>query len=170
VLDYVSERIKVGVSTQDIDDWVNEITYSNGAIPADLNFEGYPKSVCTSVNDQVCHGIPSKDVILKDGDIVNVDVSTIYKGYYSDASRMFIIGDASKKVEKFVRVAKECLEEGIKATKPWGCLGDIGEAIARHARTNGYSVVREFCGHGVGLEFHEDPYVLHYGRKGYGMI
>ena len=139
----------------------HDFTVSQGAIPAPLNFQGYPKSVCTSVNDEVCHGIPSKDVILEEGDIVNVDVSTIYNGYFSDASRMFKIGNVHPDLEKLVKVSKECLDKGLEAAKPWGYLGDIAEAVQKHAEANGYSVVREFGGHGIGLEFHETPFVSH---------
>ena len=170
VLDEVASKIHAGMSTQDIDDIVYRFTKAQGAIPAPLNYEGFPKSVCTSVNDQICHGIPSKDVILKEGDIVNVDVSTIYKGYYSDASRMFCIGEVSAEARRLVEVTKECLELGIAAIKPWGHLGDIGAAIQKHAHANGYSVVVEFVGHGVGLEFHEEPMVPHYGEAGTGVL
>lgn len=170
VLDLVAENIKEGMSTEEIDKLVHDYTISKGAVPAPLNFEGFPKSVCTSINEQVCHGIPSKDVILKSGDIVNVDVSTIFNGYYSDASRMFMIGDVSDEARKLVKVSKECLEKGIEAVKPWGFLGDIGEAIQTHAENNGFSVVKDFGGHGVGIEFHEEPFVYHYGVKGQGMV
>jgi len=170
VLDLVAEKIHVGMSTAEIDKLVYDYTIAHGAIPADLNYEGYPKSVCTSINDVVCHGIPSEEEILKDGDIVNVDVSTIYNGYFSDASRMFMIGEVKPQVKKLVQVTKECLEIGLEKAKPWGFLGDIGAAIQRHAEKNGYSVVRDFCGHGVGLKFHEEPDVEHYGKKGKGML
>ena len=170
VLDYVAEHIKAGVTTQQIDDWVYEQTTSRGAIPAPLNYEGFPKSVCTSVNDQVCHGIPSEDVVLQEGDIINVDVSTILDGYFSDASRMFMIGEVAEDRQKLVRVTKECLEKGIEAAQPWRFLGDVGAVIQEHAESNGYSVVREFCGHGVGLKFHEIPEVEHVGRRGTGML
>ncbi|MBU5593208.1 methionyl aminopeptidase [Clostridium sp. MSJ-4] len=170
VLDLVAENIKEGMSTAEIDKLVYEYTVSHGAIPAPLNYEGFPKSVCVSINDVVCHGIPSEDRILKSGDIVNVDVSTILNGYYSDASRMFMIGDVSEEAKKLVEVTKECLEKGIEAVKPWGFLGDIGAAIQEHAESHGYSVVRDFGGHGVGLQFHEDPFVYHYGERGQGMI
>ena len=142
----------------------------HGAIPATLNYEGFPKSVCTSINNVVCHGIPSEKVILKDGDIINVDVSTIYKGYYSDASRMFMIGNVKPEWERLVKVTKECLEIGMRAAKPFGFVGDIGNAIQKYAEKNGYSVVRDLCGHGVGLEFHEEPEVCHFGRKKTGML
>ncbi|MBU3197114.1 methionyl aminopeptidase [Clostridium algidicarnis] len=170
VLDLVAENIKEGMSTEEIDKLVYDYTVSKGAVPAPLNFEGFPKSVCTSINEEVCHGIPSKDIILKNGDIINVDVSTIFNGYYSDASRMFMIGDVSDEARKLVKVSKECLEKGIEAVKPWGFLGDIGEAIQTHAENNGFSVVKDFGGHGVGIEFHEEPFVYHYGVKGQGMI
>ncbi|MBB6631067.1 methionyl aminopeptidase [Clostridium algidicarnis] len=170
ILDLVAENIKEGMSTEEIDKLVYDYTISKGAVPAPLNFEGFPKSVCTSINEEVCHGIPSKDIILKNGDIINVDVSTIFNGYYSDASRMFMIGDVSDEARKLVKVSKECLEKGIEAVKPWGFLGDIGEAIQTHAENNGFSVVKDFGGHGVGIEFHEEPFVYHYGVKGQGMI
>ena len=150
VLDLIAREIKEGMSTAAIDKLVYDYTVSHGAIPAPLNYEGFPKSVCTSINDVVCHGIPDEKEILRDGDIVNVDVSTILDGYYSDASRMFMIG--------------------MEAAKPFGFVGDIGYAIQKHAQKNGYSVVRDLCGHGVGLAFHEEPEVLHFGRKGTGML
>lgn len=170
VLDLVASKIQAGMSTEDIDKLVYDYTVAHGAIPAPLNYEGFPKSVCTSVNDEVCHGIPSSDIILKDGDIVNVDVSTIYHGYYSDASRMFMIGNVSQEAKNLVEITKECLEIGLKAIKPWGHVGDIGAAIVAHAHEHGYSVVRDFAGHGVGKEFHEDPVVAHVGMKNSGMI
>lgn len=170
VLDLVASKICAGMSTEEIDKLVYDYTVSRGAIPAPLNYEGFPKSVCTSINDEVCHGIPSADIILKEGDIVNVDVSTIYHGYYSDASRMFMIGEVSEEAKRLVEVTKECLEIGIKAIKPWGHVGDIGAAIVAHAHKNGFSVVRDFAGHGVGKEFHEDPVVSHVAMKNTGMI
>lgn len=170
VLDHVTKHIKAGMSTEEIDKLVYDYTTQHGAIPAPLNYMGYPKSVCTSINDEVCHGIPSDAIILKDGDIVNVDVSTIYHGYFSDASRMFMIGNVSEEAKRLVEVTKECLEIGIKAVKPWGHVGDIGAAIHEYATSRGYSVVVDFAGHGVGKEFHEDPIVSHVGHKGTGMI
>lgn len=170
ILDLVGKEIKAGMSTAAIDKLVYDYTVDHGAIPAPLNFEGFPKSVCTSINEVVCHGIPSEKEILKEGDIINVDVSTILDGYYSDASRMFMIGRVSPEKEKLVRVAKECLEIGMKAAKPFGFVGDIGHAIQKHAEKNGFSVVRDLCGHGVGREFHEEPEVTHFGRKGTGML
>ena len=170
VLDYVSEHIKAGVTTEEINDWVNDITYKMGGIPAPLNFEGFPKSVCTSINDEVCHGIPSKDIILKDGDIVNVDVSTNLNGYYSDSSRMFCIGDVSEENKALVKAAKDCIYEGLKQVKPWGFLGDMGQAVNDFIKSKGYSVVREVGGHGIGLEFHEDPWVSYVSTKGTEML
>jgi len=170
VLDLVSQNIKEGMSTEEINKIVHDYTIAQGAIPAPLNYMGYPKSVCTSLNDEVCHGIPSEDIILKSGDIINVDVSTILDGYYSDASRMFMIGEVSEEAKRLVEVAKECLKKGVEAVKPWGFLGDIGEAVQKHAESNGYSVVVDFGGHGVGLKFHEEPFVSHVGNKGEGMV
>lgn len=166
MLDYVAEHIRAGISTAEIDRWVNEITTKMGGIPAPLNYEGFPKSVCTSINDEVCHGIPSEDIVLKDGDIVNVDVSTNLNGYYSDSSRMFLIGDVSEDKRRLVEVAKQSLQEGLKAVKPWGFLGDMAQAINDYIKANGYSVVREVGGHGIGLEFHEDPWVSYVTEKG----
>ena len=170
VLDLVAENIKAGMTTEEIDKLVHDFTISQGAIPAPLGYHDLPKSVCTSINDEVCHGIPDENIILKDGDIINVDVSTIYEGYFSDASRMFKIGNVNPEMNKLVDVAKECLNLGFRAAKPWGFLGDIAEAVQTHAEANGYSVVREFGGHGVGLEFHEDPFVAHVGKKGTDML
>ena len=170
VLDLVAQEIKEGMTTAAIDKLVYDYTMDHGAIPAPLNYEGFPKSVCTSINEVVCHGIPSEHEILRDGDIINVDVSTILDGYYSDASRMFMIGNVSPEKRRLVEVTKECLEIGREAAKPFGFVGDIGHAIQKHAEKNGYSVVRDLCGHGVGLAFHEEPEVCHFGRKGTGML
>ena len=166
LLDYISENIREGITTQDIDDMVYEFTTSHGAIPAPLHYEGYPKSCCVSRNEIVCHGIPSKKEFLRNGDIVNVDVSTIYNRYFSDASRMFMIGEVSEECQRLVKVTKECLEIGIATAQPWARMGDVGAAIQEHAEKNGYSVVRELCGHGCGVKFHEPPEVLHYGKRG----
>ena len=159
VLDYVADNIREGISTAEIDRWVYDITTKMGGIPAPLNYEGFPKSVCTSLNNEVCHGIPSEDIILKDGDIINVDVSTNLNGFFSDSSRMFCIGNVSEDKKRLVEVAKQALQEGLKAVKPWGFLGDMGHAVNEYVKSNGYSVVREVGGHGIGLEFHEDPWV-----------
>lgn len=170
VLDYIGEHIHEGMNTAEIDKIVYDMTTSMGGIPAPLNYEGYPYSVCTSVNEQVCHGFPSKDVILKDGDIINVDCSTILNGYFSDSSRMYCIGNVSPEKKKLVEVTKECVELGLKEVKPWGFLGDMGQAVHDHAFANGYTVVREIGGHGVGLEFHEDPWVGYNTKRGTDMV
>ena len=170
VLDYIGEHIKEGMSTEEIDKMVYERTTAMGGIPAPLHYQGFPKSVCTSINDQVCHGIPSENEILKDGDIINVDVSTILNGYFSDSSRMFCIGNVSPEHKKLVNVVKECVELGLEQVKPWGFMGDMAEAVQKHAEENGYSVVREIGGHGVGIEFHEDPWVGYIGQRGTGMM
>ena len=170
VLDYVGEHIHAGISTEEIDNWVYDITTKMGGIPAPLNYEGFPKSVCTSINDVVCHGIPSPDEILQDGDIINVDVSTILDGYFSDSSRMYCIGNVSPEKKKLVEVTKKSLEIGLAQVKPWGYLGDMGQAIHEYAHENGYHVVREIGGHGIGLEFHEDPWVSYVSEKGTGMV
>lgn len=170
VLDYVAEHIRAGVTTEEIDQWVHEQTVLRGGIPAPLNFEGFPKSVCTSVNEEVCHGIPSPDVVLREGDIINVDASTILDGYYSDSSRMFCIGEVSPEKRRLVEKTKESISVGLQQVKPWGFLGDMGQAIHDFARGNGYSVVREIGGHGVGLEFHEDPWVSYVSRRGTEML
>lgn len=170
VLDLVGEKICAGMSTEEINTLVHEYTVSHGGIPAPLNYQGYPKSVCVSINDVVCHGIPSEETILQEGDIVNVDVTTILDGYYADASRMFMIGKVSEEAERLVRIAKECMEIGIEAAKPWGFIGDIGAAVHEHAAKNGCSVVIDLGGHGIGKEFHEEPFVPHVGEKGEGML
>ena len=170
VLDLVEKEIRPGMSTLEIDRLVYEYTTDHHAIPAPLNYEGFPKSVCTSINDVVCHGIPSEREILREGAIVNVDVSTMLDGDFSDASRMFLIGEVPPEKRRLVEVTRECLEIGVKAAQPWNTLGDVGYAVQRHAEHNGYSVVRELCGHGVGLAFHEEPDVEHVGRKGKGML
>lgn len=170
LLDLISENIKEGMTTEEIDKLAYDYTISKGGIPADLNYDGFPKSICVSVNNEVCHGIPRKDVILKNGDIVNVDATTILNGYYSDASRMFMIGEVNEEAKNLVQVAKECLNKGLEAVKPWGFLGDIGAAIQQYAESNGYSVVRDFGGHGVGLDIHEEPFIFHFGKRGTGMV
>lgn len=170
VLDHVAKHIHAGISTEDIDVLVHDFTVSHGGIPAPLGYEGFPKSVCTSLNNEICHGIPDKNIILQEGDIINVDVSTILDGYFSDASRMFKIGTVSERAERIVRVTEECVELGLKATKPWGHLGDIADAIYTHAQKNGYSVVEDIGGHGIGLEFHEEPFVSYVTPKGSEMV
>ena len=170
LLNYISENIREGMTTADIDHLVYCFTTDRDAIPAPFLFEGFPKSVCVSINDVVCHGIPSTREVLRDGDIVNVDVSTIYRGYYSDASRMFLIGNVSPEMRRLVEVARECRDIGVRMAQPWTRLGDVGAAIQEHAEKNGYSVVRDLCGHGCGVKFHEEPDVEHFGRRGTGML
>ncbi|MBQ1548147.1 MAG: methionyl aminopeptidase [Lachnospiraceae bacterium] len=169
-LDAIAEEIKEGMKLSKINDIVNEVTRSMGGIPAPLNYEGYPYSVCTSVNDQVCHGFPWDDVYLEDGDIVNCDCSTILDGYFSDSSRMFMIGNVSDEARKLVEVTKEAMMKGLDEVKPWGFLGDMAEAVHTHAEANGYSVVREIGGHGIGLEFHEEPWVGYLSNRGEDML
>ena len=169
-LDEVARQIHVGMNTQEIDDICMQYCKDHNSIPACLGYEGYPKSVCTSINEVVCHGIPKEEDVLEEGDIVNVDMTTIVDGYYADASRMFVIGKTTPEKERLVRVARECLEVGMEAAKPYCFVGDIGHAVQRHAEKNGYSVVRDLCGHGVGLKFHEEPEVVHYGHRGQGML
>ena len=170
VLDYVAERIAPGVTTEQIDQWVHDYTVEHGAIPAPLDYEGFPKSVCTSVNEVVCHGIPSPDEVLREGDIVNIDCSTIKDDFFSDSSRMFCIGAVSPEKKRLVDTAKQCLEIGLTEVRPWGFLGDMGQAIHNFAKENGCSIVREIGGHGVGLEFHEEPWVSYVSKKGTEML
>ena len=170
VLDLVAEKIHEGMTTLEIDRLVYDFTTKHGGIPAPLNYEGFPKSCCTSINEVVCHGIPSEEDVLEEGDIINVDCTTILDGYFADASRMFIIGKTSSERERLVRVAKECLDIGAEVCKPYTFVGDMGNAIAKYAHKNGYTIVRDLCGHGVGNAFHEDPDIEHYGKKGSGML
>ena len=170
VLDHVAKHIHAGMSTAEIDKLVYDYTTEHGGIPAPLGYEGFPKSVCTSLNNEVCHGIPDENIILEEGDILNVDVSTILDGYYSDASRMFAIGKISKQAARLLRVTEECVKRGLAAARPWGHLGDIAHAINSHAQANGYSVVEDIGGHGIGLEFHEEPYVSYVAPKGTEMV
>lgn len=170
VLDAVAAAIHEGMTTLEIDEICMDYCKQHNATPACLNYEGFPKSVCTSINEVVCHGIPKSTDVLKEGDIVNVDFTTILNGYYADASRMFIIGKTTPEKEQLVRVARECLEIGAEAAKPYGFVGDIGHAIEKHAKKYHYGIVRDLCGHGVGLKFHEEPDVMHIGKRGQGML
>ena len=170
VLDHVAAHIHAGMSTEEIDKLVYDFTTAHGGIPAPLGYEGFPKSVCTSINNEICHGIPDENIILQEGDIINVDVSTILNGYFSDASRMFCIGNVSERAKKIVRVVEECVELGLAQAKPWNHLGDIADAINTHAQANGYSVVEDIGGHGIGLEFQEDPFVSYVTPKGSEMV
>jgi len=168
-LDLVAPRIRPGITTDEINTWVHEFTVQNGAVPAPLNYRGYPKSVCVSVNEVICHGIPGERV-LTDGDIVNVDVTSILDGYYADANKTYFVGSPGADARKIVAVARECLRKGMAMVKPGRTVGDIGWAIQDHAESQGCSVVREFVGHGVGFDFHEPPQVPHFGRKGDGLM
>lgn len=170
VLDAVASEIKAGMSTLAIDNLVYQYTMDHHATPACLGYEGFPKSCCTSINEVVCHGIPSEDEVLEEGDIINVDCTTILNGYFADASRMFIIGETTPEKKKLVDVAWECLKIGEQAAMPYSFVGDLGNAIAKHAHKNGFTIVRDLCGHGTGNAFHEEPDVEHYGKKGTGML
>ena len=170
VLDMVAERIAPGVTTAEVDQWIYDYTVEHGGIPADLNYEGFPKSVCTSINDVVCHGIPSERDVLREGDIVNVDCSTVLDGYFSDSSRMFCIGEVSPERKKLVDVTRESIQRGLAQVKPWNTLGDMAHAVQTYVEENGFNVVREFGGHGIGKEFHEDPFVSHVGEPGEGVV
>jgi len=169
ILDMLERRIVPGITTGDIDRWVHDYTVGHGAIPAPLNYRGFPKSTCTSLNEVVCHGIPD-GTLLKEGDILNVDVTCILDGYYGDASRMFLIGGVSEEARQLVTVTRECLYLGIEQVKPGNTLGDIGYVIQQHAESHGYSVVRAFVGHGTGVQFHEPPDIRHYGALGTGTV
>ncbi len=168
-LDMVAENINVGNTTDQINTWVHDFTLDNGAIPATLNYKGYPKSTCTSVNEVICHGIPG-DTILKEGDIINVDITCNLNGYFGDTSRTFLIGECSDEAKKICSVAEVCLEKGIAAVRPYGRIGDIGAAIQEYAHSMNCSVVEKFVGHGIGQAFHEEPQVPHFGKKGTGPI
>ncbi len=167
LLNLLEDKIRSGVTTEQIDRWVEDATQAAGATSAPLGYNGFPKSVCTSINAVVCHGIPD-GTTLQEGDIVNVDVSPIVAGYFGDSSRMYCVGQVSPEARRLVRVTKECLELGIRQVRPGGFIGDIGQAIQAHAEGEGFSVVRDFVGHGVGLKFHEEPQVPHFGRRGTG--
>ena len=170
VLDELKNLIKPGLSTLEINNFCHQMIISNDAIPAPLNYKGFPKSVCTSVNHVVCHGIPSQNKILQDGDIINVDVTVIIDGWHGDSSRMFVAGNINKKIYSLLQTTYECLLIGIKHALPGKNLGDIGFEIQQYAEKNNYSVVRDFCGHGIGKIFHTPPSVLHYGSLGEGPI
>lgn len=168
-LDMVGMKIQQGITTNQINTWVHDFIIQNKGIPAPLNYNGFPKSVCTSLNNVICHGIPD-DTPLRDGDIINVDVTVILNGYYGDASRMYMIGNVTDEAKKIVRVARECLDVGIEKALPYTDIGEIGFAIEQHARDNGFSVVRDYGGHGIGVRFHEEPHVHHYGSRHRGIV
>jgi methionyl aminopeptidase len=170
VLEMIAPHVQVGVSTGELDQICHDfITGELDAIPAPLNYNGFPKSICTSLNDVVCHGIPSDKKFLKSGDIVNIDITVIKDGYHGDTSAMFCLGKVASHAERLIEITQECMYRGIEAVKPGATLGDIGHVIQTHAEKNYYSVVREYCGHGIGAIFHEEPQVLHYGRPGSGI-
>lgn len=170
VLEFIEPYVVAGVSTGELDRICHEyITETQGSIPAPLNYKGFPKSICTSVNQVVCHGIPSEKKILKNGDIINIDITVICDGYHGDTSKMFVVGKAPAHAERLIKITQECLYKGIEMVRPGTTLGDIGHVIQAHAEGNYYSIVRDYCGHGIGKVFHEDPQVLHYGSPGTGM-
>lgn len=169
VLDMIGEHVVAGVTTDELDQICHDfIVQQQKAIPAPLNYRGFPKSICTSVNHVVCHGIPA-DKKLKDGDIVNIDVTVIKDEFHGDTSRMFLVGNPSIRARRVCQISYECMQKGIELVKPGVQLGDIGHVIQQHAEKNDFSVVREYCGHGIGRGFHEEPHVLHYGKPGTGM-
>ena len=169
-LDLAGQMVKAGVSTLEINDAVHNFIVSHGAHPSCLGFEGFPKSICISLNNVVCHGIPSKNEILKDGDILNVDITTDLDGYFADASRMFWVGEISADAKKLIEVTREIMEVGIKAAQPWHFVGDIGAACGKLAKANGFSVVTDLGGHGCGKDFHLEPFVSHDCKAGTGML
>ncbi|MEZ5506231.1 MAG: type I methionyl aminopeptidase [Gammaproteobacteria bacterium] len=171
VLEMIEEHVKPGVTTDELNSICHDyIVNVQQATPSPLNYRGFPKSICTSVNHVVCHGIPSDKKVLKKGDIINIDITVFKNGVHGDTSKMFVVGEASVQAERLIRITQECLYLGIKMVKPGVRLGDIGHAIQQHAESNHFSVVREYCGHGIGEGFHEEPQVLHYGRPGTGVI
>ena len=168
VLDKLQEIVTPGISTEQINDFCYKMITENGALPAPLGYKGFPKSICTSVNHVVCHGIPSNEKILQKGDIINIDVTVIVDGWHGDSSRMYVAGKINKKAELLLKTTYECLMRGIEIAKPGKCFGDIGNEIQQYAESKKYSVVRDFCGHGIGKKFHTPPSVLHYGNLGEG--
>ena len=170
VLMMIGTYVKAGVSTEELNQICHDyIVNVQHAIPAPLNYRGFPKSICTSVNHVVCHGIPSDKKILKNGDIINIDVTVIKDGYHGDTSKMFVVGEGSILAERLIKVTQECLYKAIALVKPQCRLGDIGAVIQKHAESNRFSVVRDYCGHGIGHIFHEEPQIVHYGKAGTGM-
>lgn len=171
VLEMIEPKVEPGITTGELDAICHRhITEVQDAIPACLGYHGFPRSICTSVNDVVCHGIPADNKKLKNGDIVNIDVTVIKDGYHGDTSIMVLVGDVPDHARRLVRVTQECLYKALDIVRPGTTLGDIGHVIQQHAEKNYYSVVREYCGHGIGQVFHEDPQVLHYGKKGAGLV
>lgn len=171
VLDMIGPYVVPGVSTEELDKICHDyIVNEQKAIPAPLNYNGFPKSICTSVNEVVCHGIPSEKKVLKDGDIINIDITVIKDDFHGDTSKMFHVGKPQKHAQRLVDITQECLYKAIDIVKPGTTLGDIGHVIQKHAESNYYSIVREYCGHGIGRIFHEEPQVLHYGKRGTGLV
>lgn len=168
-LKYAGEKVRVGMSTEEINTLVHEYILKHGAYPSPLNYNGFPKSVCTSINNVICHGIPSSKDILKDGDIVNIDVTTYLNKYHGDTNATFFVGNVKPEIKKLVEVTHECMMKGISTVKPGSRTGDIGAAIAEFAHSHGYSVVKDYCGHGIGREFHEEPQIVHIAKKGSGV-
>lgn len=169
-LEFIAPFVQEGVSTEFLNQKIDAFIRENGAIPATLGYGGYPKSSCISLNEVICHGIPSTDTILKNGDILNIDVTTILNGYYGDTSRMYTVGEVSKAAQDLIDVTKHCLDLGIEQVRPGNQFGNIGFVISRYAKSKGFSVVYEFCGHGVGVDFHEEPQVDHTSRRNTGPI
>lgn len=169
ILDFIAPFVKVGISTNELDKLCHDKIIENGAIPAPLNYKGFPKSICTSINHVICHGIPSEKT-LQNGDIVNIDVTVILDGWYGDTSRMYFAGEPSIKAKRLTQVTYDCMMLGIEQVKPGATVGDIGNAIQTYAEKSGFSVVRDYCGHGIGRIFHGDPSIVHYGKKGAGVI
>jgi methionyl aminopeptidase len=171
VLEMIGDYVKPGITTGELDQICHDyITLEQKATPAPLNYKGFPKSICTSVNQVVCHGIPSDKKVLKEGDIINIDITVIFEGFHGDTSKMFYVGKVAPHADRLCKVTQECLYKGIALVKPGARLGDIGHVIQQHAEKNHFSVVREYCGHGIGRVFHEDPQVVHYGTPGTGYI
>lgn len=168
-LKFAGEKVRVGMSTEEINTLVHEYITSRGAYPSPLNYHGFPKSVCTSLNNVICHGIPSEKDILKDGDILNIDITTYLNKFHGDTNATFLVGNVRPEIRKLVEVTYECMMKGIAAIHPGGRTGDIGAAIAELAHNHGYSVVKDYCGHGIGREFHEEPQIIHIAKKGTGV-
>lgn len=168
-LNYIDDKLEAGMTTEDVNELCHAFITENGAYPSPLNYNGFPKSVCTSLNEVICHGIPSKKDKIKNGDILNIDVTTYYKNFHGDTNRTYFIGEVDPELRRLVKVTYECMMAGIGVCKPGARLGDIGAIIEEMAHDQGFSVVHEYCGHGIGREFHEEPQILHYGTKGTGI-
>ena len=167
-MEYIAPFVKVGVSTEELNILCHNYIIKHGATPSPLNYHGFPKSICTSVNEVICHGIPSKDIVLKNGDIVNIDITTYLNKFHGDTNKTFFVGDVSPEIKKLVEVTYQCTRLGINQVRPGGRIGDIGAVIEEFAHSHGYSVVEDYCGHGIGREFHEEPQVVHFGKRNTG--